>query len=179
MYVCPRRWETMAELIVLKELKEIKESDQLTRYELVRICGLSIIAEIGFPIKEDNFYCGIRNAYARGELFIDVDFNKQLLTIGNGKRRSFKIDKEDMFLVAKILDEIKYERNYTLRIAFEIIDGGRESWSIYFEKSKKDLQLRMDDCPIPHPYSRKLFTRECFGSYRVGKKKNTSILNYT
>jgi len=173
----------MPEVVTLKELKEIEKSDQPTQYEFVRICRLSIVAEVGSSIRDDDFYRGIRNAYARGELFIDIDVNKQLLTIGNGKRRSFKISKEDIFLVSKILDEIKYERNYTLRIAFKIIDGGRESWLIYFEKSKKDLQLRIEDCPIPHPGSRRRFPRELFGTYIVRKKEEeekgkTSIFDF-
>jgi hypothetical protein len=173
----------MPELIVLKELKEIKEPGQLTRHEVVRICGLSIVAEIGSPIKEDDFYRGIRNAYMRGQLFIDVDFNKQLLTIGNGKKRSFNINKEDIFSVAKILNEIKYESIYTLRMAFGTADNGKESWSIYFEKSKKDLQLGLDDYPIPPPCGHRLFSRERFGNYfspqKIKKVKNASIFSYT
>lgn len=173
----------MPELIVLKELKEIKESGQLIRHEVVRICGLRIVAEIGYPIKEDVFYRGIRNAYTRGQLFIDVDFNKQLLTIGNGEKRSFKINKEDIFSVAKIINEIKYESIYTLRMAFGIADEGGESWSIYFEKSKKDLQLGLDDHPIPPPCGHRLFSRERFGNYSVSQKRkkgnNASIFSYT
>ncbi len=173
----------MPEVVILKELKEIKKSGRPTQYEFVRICGLSIVAEVGSSIRDDDFYRGIRNAYARGELFIDVDVNKQLLTIGNGKRRSFKISKEDIFLVSKILDEIKYEKTYILRIVFKIIDGDRESWLIYFEKPKKDLQLRIEDCPIPNPSSRRRFSRELFGPYIVRKKREeekgkTSIFDY-
>jgi hypothetical protein len=168
----------MAELIVIKELKELPKSSDEPLYEAVRVCGLSIVSEIGSPIKEDSFFAGIRAAYSCGELFIDVDIAKQTLTIRNGSQRSFKIKQEDVFWVVKTLDGIKYERNCALRIFFETMNDGRESWSIYFERVKRMQQLRVVDCPIPHPDQRKFSPprtsyqfppRERYGRYVAGK----------
>lgn len=175
-----KRWGTMEELIVIQELKELEGPNRgVTLYETIRVCGFSIVAEKGSSIKEDSFYVGIRDAYMRGELFINLDVNEQLLTIANGKQRSFKISKEDVFCVAKILEDVKYGGDHIIKIYFRVMDDGREAWSIYFERLKNSLQLKIDDVPIPPPNSRRSLPKERFGSYRVGKKRNdTSILSY-